>query len=139
MENNPMKNHMYLAVMLAALALAGCSKSASVEGEGSTKLTLVKPSAVTVQRGAMAKADIKIKRQNLVGDVTIRFTNLPKGVDVVEADSRIVGDDGSYTLRAAEDADLVEKHSATVTATAGPGNISVSEPIDINVKVKETK
>jgi hypothetical protein len=127
---------MFLVAALAAFALAGCAKSASVEGAANAKLTLVKPSAVTVHRGGMAKADIQIKRQDLPGDVTIRFTNLPKGVEIVESDSKIVGDKGSYTLRAGDAADLVENFSADVTATAGPGNISVSEPINISVKEK---
>ena len=85
----------------------------------------------------MAKATVNIKRQDLVGDVTIRFTNLPKGVEIVESDSKIVGEQGIYTLRAGEDADLVENFSADVTASAGPGNVSVSQPININVKPKE--
>lgn len=132
-----MRNQMLLVATIAAFVLAGCSESTSVVGEGSKKLTLIKPAAVTVHRGGMAKADIQIKRTDLAGEVTIRFTNLPKGVDVVEADSKIVGDKGSYTLRAGDAADLVENHSATVTATAGPGSISVSEPININVRAKE--
>jgi hypothetical protein len=128
---------MFVVVSLAALALAGCAKAASVTSEGGEKLSLDKPAAVTVHRGGMAKAEIKIKRQNLPGDVSIRFTNLPKGVDIVESDSKIVGDRGSYTLRAGETADLVENFAADVTASAGPGNISVSEPMNISVKAKD--
>lgn len=131
-----MKTQILLFATLAAFALAGCSKSASVTGEGSRKLTLDRPAAVTVHRGGMAKADIKIKRQDLPGDVAIRFSNLPKGVDIVESDNRIVGTQGSYTLRADENAELVENYAADVTASAGPGNISVSEPINISVKAK---
>jgi hypothetical protein len=84
----------------------------------------------------MTKTDIKISRQSLQGDVTIRFTNLPKGIDIVESDSKIVGDTGSYTIRANDTADLVENFSADVTASGGPGNISVSTPISISVKEK---
>ncbi len=128
-----------LAVAIAAFGLffaAGCSKSASVDGARGDTLTLVKPAAVTLERGGMSKAAIKIQRKDLTGDVAIRFTHLPKGVDVVESDNRIVGDEGSYTLRAGDDADLVENHSAEVTATASTGGISVSQPILINVKSK---
>jgi len=131
-----MKNHMLFAAVLAVSVLAGCSKSASVQGDGTGKLTLNKPSAVTVHRGGMAKADIKIARKDLTGDVTVRFANLPKGVSVVESDNRIVGDSGSYTMKAADDADLVENFITDVTASAGPGNISVSQPISISVKAK---
>ena len=132
-----MKNQMLLVVSIAAFALAGCAKSASVEGPGTGKLTLTKPAAVTLHRGGMAKADVTIARKDLAGEVTIKFTNLPKGVDVVDGDAKIVGDKGSYTLRAGETADLVENFSANVTASAGPGNISVSEPMNISVKTKD--
>lgn len=128
-----MKIQMLLVAALAAFAIAGCSRSSTVEGTGQSKLTLVKPSAVTLERGGMAKSDIKIRRENLAGDVTIRFDRLPKGVDVVESDNKIVGDSGSYTLRARQDADLVQNYAADVTASAGPGNISVTEPINIYV------
>jgi hypothetical protein len=113
---------------------AGCSDSATVQGEGASKLTLLEPGAVSLERGGMAKADVRIKRENLTGDVTIRFTNLPKGVTVVDSDSKIVGDQGSYTLKAGDSADLVANHAATVTASADPGNISVSQSVVINVE-----
>jgi hypothetical protein len=132
-----MKFRTSLVLSVAALSLAACSKAASVQGEGAGKLTLAKPAAVTVHRGGMAKADISITRKDLPGDVTIRFANLPKGVDVIESDSKIVGDKGSYTFRARDDADLVEGFAADVTASAGPGNLSVSQSINVNVKPKE--
>jgi hypothetical protein len=134
-----MKNRMLLAasfaaVSLAAFSLAACSKSATVQDKGGGSLTLVKPDAVVLHRGEMVKTDIKIRREDLAGDVTIRFSNLPSGVDVVESDSKIVGDRGSYTLRASDTADLVEKHAAQVTATGGPGAVGVSEPFTISVR-----
>lgn len=132
-----MKNLFPLVVTCSVIVLAACAKSASVESEGSRKLTLVKPAAVTVHRGGMAKADIEIRRQELPGEVTIRFANLPKGVEIVESDNRIVGERGSYTLRATDTADLVENYSSDVTASAGPGSIAVSQQININVKEKQ--
>jgi ABC-type glycerol-3-phosphate transport system substrate-binding protein len=132
-----MKNHMLLVVTLAALVLAGCAKSASVEGDGTGKLTLVKPAAVTVHRGGLSKSEIKIDRKDLAGDVTIQFTKLPRGVDIVENDNKIVGDQGTYTLRASDAADLVENSVADVTASAGPGKISVTQQISISVKPKD--
>ncbi|MCE9638121.1 MAG: hypothetical protein K8T90_20660 [Planctomycetes bacterium] len=125
------------ALTFAASALAGCSKSSTVQSASNGKLTLVKPAAVTIYRGGMTKAAVKIQRADLLGDVSIAFTDLPKGVDVVDSGSKIVGDEGSYTLRAGDDAALVENYSATVTATTGTGGIAVSEPITISVKVKQ--
>jgi hypothetical protein len=132
-----MRNQIPAVATFAVLVVAGCAKSASVEGEAASKLTLVKPGAVTLLRGGMSKADIRIARVALAGEVTIRFTHLPKGVNVVDEGSRIVGDQGSYTLKADADADLVENHAADVTASAGPGAIAVSQPISINVKERE--
>ena len=132
-----MKNQILLAAALFAFTLVGCNESASVQGVGAAKLTLVKPASVTLQQGGMAKADIKIARKDLPGEVTIRFTNLPPGVDVVERDQKLVGDQGSYTLRASANADLVDNYSADVTAIGGPGGISVSEPINISVKAAQ--
>ena len=131
-----MKKQFLLVAAIAAFALAGCTKSASVENQMSGKLTLSPPTAVTVQRGGMSKAEIQISRQDLTGDVAIRFTNLPNGVDIVESDSKIVGDFGTFTLRATDTADLVENFSADVTASGGPGNVSVSAPISISVTEK---
>jgi hypothetical protein len=121
----------------ALCALAGCGEQASVAGESGARLTLEKPASVTLRRGGMTKAEVRIGRRDLAGEVAVRFSNLPKGVDVVDADSRIVGDHGSYTLRASADADLVEKHAAEVTVTGGPGNISVTQSIDIDVRPAE--
>lgn len=118
---------------LGTLAVAGCSKPASVQGEGTRKLSLDKPGSMTIERGGLAKAGIKIRRQDVTGDVTIAFSNLPKGVEVVESDKRIVGDEGSYTFRASETADLVENHVADVTASANPGSIAVAQPFTISV------
>jgi hypothetical protein len=124
-----------LAVSLA-MALAGCGKGATVSGEGGEKLKLSKPSSVSIERGGMSKADLSITRTNLGGDVSIRFTDLPRGVEVVDSGNTIVGDKGTYTLRAGDAADLVENSIAQVTAT-GPGGIAVSQPISISVKEKK--
>jgi hypothetical protein len=127
-------NHVILsALALGALLVAGCSKTAEVQGEGSRKLSLEKPGSMTIERGGLAKAGIKIRRQDIAGDVRIAFTNLPRGVEVVESDKRIVGDEGSYTFRASETAELVENHVADVTASTGPGNLAVAQPFTISV------
>jgi hypothetical protein len=132
-----MKQSIWLLGVPTVLMIAGCSPSSSVEGQNNRKLTLVRPSGVSVERGGVSKADIVISRENLSEDVSIRFSNLPRGVEIVEPDSRIVGVRGTYTLRASDDADLVKDHSATVTASGGPGGISVSEPINISVTAKK--
>jgi hypothetical protein len=135
-----MKSTMLLVVLVGALGLGvGCGekKTASVPGEPDAKLTLKKPSSVTLRRGEMEKIDISISRDNFPGEVAIRFDELPAGVDVVDADNRITGDKGTFTLRASEMAALVEKHACRVTAT-GQRGVSVSESFDLTVKEMET-
>jgi hypothetical protein len=136
---------MFVVLCCSAALLGACGekKTATVQGEANSKLTLTKPSAVSLRRGEMAKVDVKIKRENLLGEVSIRFDDLPTGVSVVDPDNRIVGDkaDGTdkatFTLRADDMAALVEKHSARVTAT-GQRGVSVTETFDITVKERET-
>lgn len=127
-----------VGLALAALALAGCEKKTVVEGQGGAKLELDKPGNVTVTRGEMEKVKVKISRKNLPGDVAIRFEKLPKGIDVVEPDNRILGDgtEATYTLRAAADADLVENSAADVIAT-GPTDISARQTFNVSVKEKK--
>ena len=122
------------AAALAGLSLAACGKS-TVEGAAGTKLSLYEPQAVVLHRGGTAKTDIKITRTSLPGDVKIKFTNLPKGVALVESDldARIAGNDGTFMLSASENADLVENSVAQVTATGGD-DIGVTKPISITVK-----
>ena len=109
-----------LSACLAAALLAGCGKSATVDGQAGTRLTLEKPAAVTIERGGLAKADIRITRRDLDGDVAIRFDKLPGGLEVVDGAQRISGDGAVYTLKAGDSADLVANHVALVTATS-PG------------------
>jgi hypothetical protein len=131
-----MKTTNLVVLALSALAFAGCAKKdATVQGKTHEKLTLEAPGDVTLTRGGTAKVDIDIERKDLAGDVAITFSKLPAGVDVVDSSTRIVGDEGSYTLRASPTADLVEKSVAQVTAT-GAGGISVSQPLNVTVKDK---
>ena len=131
-----MKTMNFFALAIASLALAGCTKDATVEGRSNDKLTLEKPSDVTLERGGMSKVDIDIKRKDLAGDVAVSFSKLPAGVDVVDASNKIVGDEGTYTLRASATADLVEKSVATVTAT-GAGGLAVTQSFNVTVKDKK--
>ena len=133
-----MRSTLFVAMSLAALAVAGCEKKTVVEGEGGKKRTLDKPSNVTLKQGETEKIKIEVKRTNLPGDVAIRFERLPKGVDVVENDARIVGDgkDATFTLRAAADAELVENSAATVTAQ-GPQGMAATETFNVTVKEKK--
>lgn len=70
------------------------------------------------------------------GAVKVAVSQLPKGVDAVDSSNKIAGDRATYTLRASDSADLVEKSVAQVTASSSSA-ISVSQPIDVTVKEKK--
>jgi len=127
--------------LVAAASLAACEKRATtvVPGEPEKRLTLMTPSSsISIERGGMAKADIKVKRKDCPGDLTAKFDNLPKGVEVVDADQKFPGDVAAYTLKAAPTADLVKNAVAEVTVT-GPAGITVTGPLDITVVEKKTE
>lgn len=122
-------------VLAAGWVLPGCNKGATVMGATGSELTLQPPSSFTIERGGTATAEIRITRKALAGEVSIAFSDLPSGVEVVDSTSRIVGETGVYTFRASDTATLVERSAARVTAS-GAGNISVSQPLAITVKSK---
>jgi len=112
------------------------TKVVTKQTELPTKLTLNKPSGPKLERGGTAKVDVKIKRENLTGDVTFRFENLPAGVEVIDSDQRLVGDTATFTLRASESAGLMKDFQAQVTAV-GPDGLAVSQPLEITVIEKK--
>lgn len=126
---------MILSVLTFAVLLAGCGKAVTVEGQAGAKLSLSKPSAVTLHRGDMTKMDVKITRHDLPGDVAFRFDKLPKGIEVIDGSNKLAGDQVTFTLRAADTADLVENSAADLTAT-GPGGIAVTQSFNVTVKEK---
>lgn len=133
-----MRTHHLAILAVAALAAGACGQSATVEGPGAAKLTLTHPQSVEIERGEMAKADIEIDRNQLTGEVKIRFDQLPAGVEVVDGAQTITGDGetATFTLRASPTADLVKNHVATVTAT-GPGGVSVTDDLEITVTERD--
>lgn len=119
-----------LAAMLAAV---GCKKESTVKPGGGTELTLVKPGDLTIQRGATVEVKVKIERKNLTGDISVDFDGLPKGVTVVDAGTKIVGNEGTYVLKASDTAEMVAKHQAKVTVK-DPKGVGVSQMFGITVK-----
>ena len=125
-----------IALVAFALMLSPGCKSATVQGQGGAKLTLEKPGDLQLERGGMGKVAIKIHRVNLTEPVSISFEKLPGGVAVVDAEQKIVGDEGTYNLKASADADLVSGYVAQVTAK-GPEGIAVTESLKITVEEKK--
>jgi hypothetical protein len=111
-----------------------CQKS-TVEGPAGKKLTVLKPQDSTVARGGNEKLSVTVTRQNFAGPVTVRFSELPKGVAVAEAGNEIEGNERTFVLTAADNADLVKNHVAMVTVS-GPDGISATEQFKVTVKDK---
>ena len=123
-----------VCLVVPTLFLIGCEKS-TVEGPSGKKLTLVKPADPSVKRGSTEKLAIVVSRANFEGPVTIAFENLPKGVQVVDDGGKVEGNERTFVLTAAPDADLVEKHTANVTAK-GPDGMAATEQFKITVVAK---
>ena len=114
----------------------GCKSESTVVAKTGGKLTLEKPVDVTITRGGQAEVKITIKRENLEGPVSVQFAALPSGVTVADGDKKIVGNEGTYNLKAADTADLGGGHQGQVTAK-GPEGVSATETFKIAVKAKE--
>ncbi|MEX2213809.1 MAG: hypothetical protein WD768_06765 [Phycisphaeraceae bacterium] len=120
---------------LGVTALTGCDKKAGVEGQQGKKLTLTQPKAIVLTQGAMTEVKITITRDGVQEPIAISFDKLPAGVSIVDADKKIVGNEGLYVLKADEGAALVTEHHAQVTAK-GPDGLAVSQSLVINIKEK---
>lgn len=120
-----------LVVLVGSAALAACTSDENKKG---MKLSLLTVANQTLKRGETNKIAITVTRSNFEGAIDVDFRNLPSGVKVVDA-GEILADDNvrSFTLHAANDADLVEGHRAEVVVS-GPGGLETSQNFEITVK-----
>jgi len=129
-----------LAVCVVALSaslalMSGCKQSTSQVGD--KKLTLTKPSNVSIHRGGTDDVTVRISREGFREKIKVSFSNLPKGVEVTTKDMDIGSDQtsGTFTFKASDDAELMTKE-ATVTTT-GPDGLQASENFSVTVKEKK--
>jgi hypothetical protein len=122
------------ALMLAVVLGTGCASS-TAKGPAGRELTLVRPAHQTLRRGETNRVDIVLLRENIPTNVGLQFSELPRGVKVVEADRKVKPDEVivTYTLFAANDADLVSNHQAKVTAE-GPDGLRATESLAMTIK-----
>jgi len=80
---------------------------------------------------------VSITRDKFTEPVTVKFADLPKGVEVGDSEMKIASSENSktFTLKATPDAALVENHEASVTAE-GPESMKTTEKFKISVKAK---
>jgi len=128
----------FAKLMCASLCVAGLSagcEKTTVESTSGKKLTLMKPTDQNINRGDTEKVMVVVARSNFDAPVMVRFNDLPRGVSVVDSTSNIDGNERTFVLKAAADADLVTNHQASVTAT-GPDGMAATEKFEITVKEK---
>lgn len=120
--------------VLVVVFLTGCERT-TVEGSAGKKLTVVKPSDVSLVRGSTENVTILVQRDNFTGPVRVQFAQLPGGVSVVDGGNEIEGMERTFVISANDKADLVENHVATVTVS-GPEGMSATEQFELTVKEK---
>ena len=116
----------------------GCRQTTAHGAEGRT-LTVTKPADQTLRQGEAEQVSITIARQKFTEPVTVRITNLPAGVRVVENDRKLTSDQvtATFTLQTDPTAGLVSNHAAKVTAE-GPDGLAASENFQVTVKEKRS-
>ncbi len=131
-----------IALAGAAFLVGACSDESgrrpgidqtTVRGHEGERLTLVKPGAVMLERGDAETVKIRLRRDDVPGDVGVSIDNLPGGVEAVDAPRSTRDDSVNIVLKASDRADLVRNHQAYVTAEA-PDGMRATESIEINVR-----
>lgn len=139
--NKIMMNKVFaMAVIgMAVLTLAaGCRKTTTVEGTGSKKLSVTKPSSLTIKQGTTENVKITITREKFTEPVEVRFDKLPMGVTIVESKTVIPSNDNSatFTFKADDNAAVVSNQDATVSVSVPGTDLKSSETFPITVTKK---
>ena len=112
-------------LVLAGIAVAcivpglGCASTSTSSTTAERKITLSKPGDLTLKRGETDDIVIKVWKQNINSDVSVRFDNLPRGVQVLEKEVNSKDNECivSYTLSAGTNA--VRGWGSAVAAMSG--------------------
>jgi hypothetical protein len=124
---------------MAVLTLAvGCRQTTTVEGKGGKKLSVTKPSSLTIKQGTTENVKISITRDKFTEPVDVTFDKLPPGVTIVEKKTEIPANENSatFTFKADDNAALVNNHDATVTVIVPGTDLRSSESFPISVTKK---
>lgn len=130
-----MKPYLLLAgiALPCILSFLGCS-STSTSSTGAAKITMNKPSNQSLGRGTTNTVEIKIWKENINANVSVRFENLPYGVEVTEKNTNSKDNNCvvNYQLSATDNARLVTDHVVRVTAE-GPDGLAVTQSFEMTV------
>jgi len=148
----------FLTVPLLCVALTGCPSTSTNQGtkdnppkanknntntntntaDGEKSLEVKAPDSVTLKQGDSENVKISVTRKpaSFDEDVHITFEGLPTGVTVAPADGKIskASNDGTFTLRAADDAGEVSNAGAKIVAKSG--DKTVNHNLSVTIKKK---
>ena len=101
-------------------------------------LELSPPPDVTIKPGGEATVTLKVTRKNFWDDITVTFSDFPKGVTVKDTGAKIAKEASSakFTLAAAAGADAVSEKVVKVTVTASDGKLKVSNNFKLTIKAE---
>jgi hypothetical protein len=107
--------------------------------EKTAKLELAAPKDVTLKPGGEVKVTLKVTRTNVDGEITVKFSDLPKGVAVADKTPEIKAgaNSGTFTLKAADDAEAVKGHVVTVKLSAAQGKLALSQAFKVTIEAKD--
>lgn len=135
----------HIGVAACGMAFAvGCSYESNTQRTGETtvrgdhgeKLTIAQPKIQYITRGGTETVTINLRRDNFSDPVNVSISDLPSGVEAVDAPRSTNGDAVEIVLRARDDADLVSNHVVLVSAE-GPEGIRATESFRLTVKEKD--
>lgn len=129
-----MKSFLTGITLACVLVVMGCA-STSTSSTGPKRITLKKPSNQNLKRGETSVVEVKIFKENLNADVSVRFDNLPRGVEVTESETNSKDNECIviYTLTASNTATLVNSQVVRVVAE-GPDGLQVTESFEVTVE-----
>jgi hypothetical protein len=130
-----MKRFMALAVLGIVVALtSGCRETTTLESPGGKKLTVTKPSSLTIKQGTTEQIKVTITRTNFSDPVEVKFDKLPPGITVVDKKTEIPANDtmATMTFKADDNAPVISNHDATVTVV-GPGDLKSTTTFPITI------
>jgi hypothetical protein len=128
---------MTIVGLIGLTLTVGCRKTTTVEGTGGKKLSVTKPTSLTITQGATEQIKVTISRTNFTDPVEVKFDKLPPGLTVVETTTKIAPSDASavFTFKADDTAPVVSNVDAVVNVT-GPGDLKSSETFPITITKK---
>jgi hypothetical protein len=119
---------------------SGCGETKKTSSpSGDKELKVTGPSTTNIKQGEREEIKVKVTRKGFEDDVTLKFSDLPDGVKLEEADPKIPKGTNDVTLhlKAADKAPVKSDVVAKVTASSPALKEPVTVEFKVNVKEKK--